>query len=174
MPLENKIHIFAPPCNILYILCGMYNWFFLLISSSNWQWFCIEALTRGSHRKCTKDNGQLLVARKCLTLGVRGSGEKPSWEETWSSDTGGSHPGQGSWSVSGGEAYIPQSLGPKGNQEGWPILGGVQIKCDRGSTPWSGYFSRPVSKGEALLWGKVQPGVALYLLKFLSFTLLLF
>ena len=38
-------------------------------------------------------------------------------------------------------------LGTKGNQEGWPILGGVQIRYDRGSTPWSGYFSGPVSKG---------------------------
>ena len=49
------------------------------ISSSSWQWFCIEALTGGSHRKYTKDNRQLLVAGKRLTLGVRRPGEKPSW-----------------------------------------------------------------------------------------------
>ena len=47
-------------------------------------------------------------------------GEKRSWEETRSSGTGGSNPGQKSWSVSGGEAHIPQSQGTKGNQEGWP------------------------------------------------------
>ena len=63
----------------------------ILISSSNWHYFCIEALTAGSHRKYTKDNGQLLVAGNSLTLGVRGPGEKPSWGETCSS-----HPGQGS------------------------------------------------------------------------------
>ena len=50
-----------------------------LISSSNWQCFCIEALIAGSHRKYTKDNGQLLVAGKRLTLGVRRPGEEPSW-----------------------------------------------------------------------------------------------
>ena len=131
-----------------------------IINSSNWQCFCIEVLSRGSHRKYTKGNWQLLVAAwRRLILGVRGPGEKPSWGETWSSDTGGSQSGQGSWSVSRGVAHIPQSLGTKGNQEGWPLLGGVQIRCDRGSTPWIGYFSGPVSKG--LLWGKVQPGVAL-------------
>ena len=64
--------------------------------------------------------GKILVAGKHLNLEVRGLGEKPSWGETRSSATGGSHPGQESWSVSGGEAHIPQSLGTKGNQEGWP------------------------------------------------------
>ena len=118
-----------------------------VINSSNWRCFCIEGLTRGSHRKYTKGNGQLLVAGRHLILGVRGPGEKPSWGETWSSDTRGSHPGQGSWSVSGGVAHIPQSLGTRGNQEGWPLLDGVQIRCDPGSTPWIGYLSGPVSKG---------------------------
>ena len=51
----------------------------LLINSSNWRWFCIEVLNKGSYRKYTKGNGQLLVAGECLTLGVRGPGEKPSW-----------------------------------------------------------------------------------------------
>ena len=64
--------------------------------------------------------GKILVAGKRLNLGVRGPGEKFSWRETRSSGTGGSHPGQESLSVSGGEAHIPQSLGTKGNQEGWP------------------------------------------------------
>ena len=58
-----------------YIYCN-------LINSSNWPWFCFEVLSRGSHRKYTKGNGQLLVAGKRLTLGVRGPGEKPSWGET--------------------------------------------------------------------------------------------
>ena len=40
--------------------------------------------------------------------------------ETRLSDTRGSQPGQESWSISGGEAHIPQSPGTKGNQEGWP------------------------------------------------------
>ena len=53
-----------------------------LINSSNWPWFCVEVLSKGSHRKYTKGNGQLLVAGKRLTLGVRGPGEKPSWGET--------------------------------------------------------------------------------------------
>ena len=118
-----------------------------IINSSNWQCFCIEVLGWGSHRKYAKGNGQFLAAGKCLTLGVRGPWEKSSWGETWSSDTGGSHPGQGSWSVCGGEAHIPLSLGTKGNQEGWPLLDGVQVKYDRGSTSWIGYFSGPVSKG---------------------------
>ena len=47
--------------------------------TNNWRWFCIEGLSRGSLRKYTKGNGQLLVAGKCLTLGLRGPGEKPSW-----------------------------------------------------------------------------------------------
>ena len=64
--------------------------------------------------------GKILVAGKRLNLGIRGPGEKPSWGETRSSGTGGSHPGQVSWSVSGGEAHIPQSPRTKGNQEGWP------------------------------------------------------
>ena len=64
--------------------------------------------------------GKILVAVKPLNLGVRGPGEKPSSGETRSSGTGGSRPGQESWSVSGGEAHIPQSLRTKANQEGWP------------------------------------------------------
>ena len=61
--------------------------------------------------------GKLLVAGKRLNLLVRGPGEKPSCGETRSS---GSHPGQESLSVYGGEAHIPQSLATKGNKEGWP------------------------------------------------------
>ena len=62
------------------------------------------------------------MAGKRLNPGVRGPGEKPSWggggQE--SSGTGGSRPGQESRSFSEGETYIPQSLGTKRNQEGWP------------------------------------------------------
>ena len=97
-----------------------YNQEFLLINSSNWQCFRIKALCRVPHRKHTKGNRQILVVGKRLKLGVRGPEEKPTWRETRSSGTGGSHPGQESWSVSGGEAHIPQSLGTKGNHEGWP------------------------------------------------------
>ena len=46
-----------------------------LIISSNWRWFYVEVLSRESHKKYTKGNGQLLVAGKRLTLGVRGPGE---------------------------------------------------------------------------------------------------
>ena len=28
LPLENKIHIFVPPCNILYIFLVMKRWFY--------------------------------------------------------------------------------------------------------------------------------------------------
>ena len=56
--------------------------------------FCKRALRRVPHRKNTKGNGKILVAGKRLNLGVRGPGEKPSWGETRSSGTGGSHPGQ--------------------------------------------------------------------------------
>ena len=81
----------------------------------------MKALCRVPHRKHkTEVMGKILVAGKRLNLRVRGPGEKLSQGETRSSGTGGSHPGQESWSVSGGEAHIPQSLGTKGNQEGWP------------------------------------------------------
>ena len=65
-----------------------------LKNSSHWQSFCKKAICRVPHRKHTKGNGKILVAGKRLNLGVRGPGEKPSWGETRSSDTGGSHPGQ--------------------------------------------------------------------------------
>ena len=55
-----------------------------------------EALSRRHTEKYTKGDGQLLVAGKRLTLGVRGPGEKPSWGGTKSSDIEGSYPGQGS------------------------------------------------------------------------------
>ena len=75
----------------------------------------------GYHTENTqKVMGKILVTGKRLNLVVRGPGEKPSWGETSSSGTGGSHPGKESWSVSGGETHIPQSLETKGNQEGWP------------------------------------------------------
>ena len=91
-----------------------------LINSSNWQLFRIKVLYQVPHRKHTKSVGKILVVGKRLNLGVRGPVEKPSWGKTKSSGTGGSHPGEKSWSVSKGEAYIPQSLGTKGNQVGWP------------------------------------------------------
>ena len=66
----------------------------LLINSSHWQCFCKKALCRVPHRKHTKGNGKVLVAGKRLNLGIRGPGERPSWGETRSSGTGGSHLGQ--------------------------------------------------------------------------------
>ena len=87
----------------------------VLINSSNC--FRIKVLCQVPHRK---QMGKILVAGKRLNLGVRGPGEKPSWGETRSSSSGGSDPGQESWSVSRGEAHTPQSLGTKGKQEGWP------------------------------------------------------
>ena len=78
-----------------------------------------EVLHARVHRK-HKVMGKILGAGKHLTLGVRGPGEKLSWGETRSSGTGGSHPGQESWSVSGGWGPYPPVLGTKGNQEGWP------------------------------------------------------
>ena len=118
----------------------------------------MSGTTQKTHK--TEVMGKILVAGKRLNLGVRGPGEKPSWGETRSSATGGSHPGQESWSVSGGEAHIPQYRN-WGEPGGVALLGGVQIRWDRGSTHWSGYFWWPVSNGQALLWGKVKPGVAL-------------
>ena len=99
------------------------------------------------------------VSGKRLKLGVRGPGEKPSWGETRAIGTEGSHPGKESWSVSGGEPHIPQSLGTKGNQEGWPSAGWSTDQVGPGVHTFERIFYRPVSKG--LLWGKVQPGVAL-------------
>ena len=73
------------------------------------------------HRKHTKVIGKILVAGKHLTIGVTGPGEKPS--------RGG---GRQDWVIPGvatldrspdqslGWGPIPQSLGTKGNQEGWP------------------------------------------------------
>ena len=79
----------------------------------------MSGTTQKTHK--TEVMGKILVAGKCLNLGVKGPGEKPSWGETRLSGTGGSHPGQESWSVSGGEAHIPQSLGTKGHHEEWPF-----------------------------------------------------
>ena len=103
--------------------------------------------------------GKIHVSGKRLNLGVRGPGEKPSWGETRSIGTEGSHPGKESWSVSGGEPHIPQSLGTEGNQEGWPSAGWSTDQVGPGVHTLERIFYRPVSKG--LLWGKVQPGVAL-------------
>ena len=77
-----------------------------------------------THKKLV---AKMLVAGKCSNLGVTGPGEKPSRDETRSSGTNGSHPGQDSWSVSRGDTHIPQSLGTKGNQEG-TLLGTVQTR----------------------------------------------
>ena len=96
--------------------------------------------------------GKILVAEKRLNLGVREPGEKSCSGETRSSGTGGSHPGQESWSVFGGEAHIPQSLGTKGNQEGWPSWVEYRSGGTRGPHPGVDIFPRPVSKGYALLW----------------------
>lgn len=60
------------------------------------------------------------MAGKRLNLGVRGTRREALLGGDKISGTGGSHPGQESWSVCGGESHIPQSLGTKGNQEGWP------------------------------------------------------
>ena len=84
---------------------------------SNWQLFRIKVLYQVPQRKHKK---YWLVAGKPLNLAVKGPVEKPSWGETRSSGTRGSHRGEESSSVSRGEAYIPQSLGTKGNQVGWP------------------------------------------------------
>ena len=46
-----------------------------------------------THKKLV---AKMLVAGKCSNLGVTGPGEKPSREETRSSGTDGSHPGQDS------------------------------------------------------------------------------
>ena len=80
--------------------------------------------------------GKILVAGKRLNLGVRGPREKPSWGETRSNGTGSSHPRQESWSVSGGEAHISQSLGTKGNQDGWPSW--VEYRSDGTGGPHRG------------------------------------
>ena len=106
--------------------------------------------------------GKILVAGKRLNLGVRGPGEKFSWRETRSSGTGDSHPGQESFSVSGGEDHIPQSLGTKGNQEGWPSW--VECRSVGTGDPHSGVDIFPDLSPRAkpyLLWVKVQLGVAL-------------
>ena len=49
--------------------------------------------TQKTHTKLVT---KVLVAGKHSNLGVRGPGEKPSWEETRLSGTEGSHPGQDS------------------------------------------------------------------------------
>ena len=87
------------------------------------------------------------VSGKRLNLRVRGPGEKPSWGETRSIGTEGSHPGKESWSDSGGEAHIPQSLGTKGNQEGWPSAGWGTDQVGPEVHTLECIFSRPVSKG---------------------------
>ena len=58
--------------------------------------FLHEGSMSGTTQKTNKTEvmGKILVTGKHLNLGVRGPGEKPSWGETRSSGTGGSHPGQ--------------------------------------------------------------------------------
>ena len=42
----------------------------------------------------------------------------------------------------------PSHQGLRGTRTGGvALLGGVQIRCDWGYTPWNEYFSGPVSKG---------------------------
>ena len=79
--VNDKCTIHAPFTHDFCTMKGMPT-LCMLINSSNWWRFCVEVLSRGSHRKYTKGNGQLLVAGKRLILGVRGPGEKPSWGET--------------------------------------------------------------------------------------------
>ena len=52
----------------------------------------MSGTTQKTHK--TEVMGKILVAGKRLNLGVRGLGKKPSWGETRSRGTGGSHPGQ--------------------------------------------------------------------------------
>ena len=75
------------------------------------------------HRKHTKVMGKILVAGKRSTLGVRGPGEKPSW-------------GWDKIEWYRGEAHILQSLGTKGNQEGWPSW--VEYRSGRTCAPHPG------------------------------------
>ena len=63
--------------------------------------------------------GKILVAGKRLNLGVRGPGEKPSWgsqDRVVPRVATLDRSPDSRW----GEAHIPQSLGTKRNQEGWP------------------------------------------------------
>jgi len=87
----------------------------------------------------------------------------PSKGETRSGGTEGSHPGQWSRSVSSEVRPISHSHREL-REPGGGTPGGVPVRWDRG-THWNGSFSGPVSKGEALLWGKVQPIGAFPLVK---------
>ena len=72
-------------------------------------------------QKTHKSNWQNSGGRETLNYKGKGtSREALLWGETRLSDTRGSHPEWESSSVFRGEAHIPQSLGTKGNQEGWP------------------------------------------------------
>ena len=73
--------------------------------------------TQKTHKKT---NGKNTGGREALKSKGKGNRKKPSRGRQESSGTRGSHPGRESWSVSGGEGHIPQSLGTKRNQEGWP------------------------------------------------------
>ena len=73
--------------------------------------------TQKTHKKT---NGKNTGGREALKSRGKGTRKKPSWGRQESSGIRGSHPGEESRSVSGGETYIPQSLGTKRNQEGWP------------------------------------------------------
>lgn len=100
--------------------CSYYFLISELIVSSNWQCFCIKALCQVPHRKHTIGNGQNSGGREVLKSRGKGTrkeallgGDKIEWQ--W-----GQPPWTGVLVVSGGEAHIPQSLGTKGNREGWP------------------------------------------------------
>ena len=97
--------------------------------------------------------GKILVAGKRLKLGVRGPGEKPSWGEIRSSGTGGGYPWHESWSVSGGEAHIPQSLGTKGNQEGGSPAGWSTDQVGPGVHTLEWTFFRSCLQGLSLTVG---------------------
>ena len=131
----------------LYEHCSYYFLISELINSSNWQCFCIKALCQVLHRKHTIGNGQNSGGREALKSKGKGTrreallgGDKIEWY--WDQP-----PWTGVLVVSGGEAHIPPVTRNYGEAGGVAIPGGVQIRCDRGSTPQSGHFSRPVSKG---------------------------
>ena len=48
---------------------------------------------------------------------------------------------------SGGEAHMPQSLGTKGNQEGWPSWVEYRSSGTGGPHPGVDIFPGPISKG---------------------------
>ena len=79
----------------------------LSVYSSWWMVLHCSSVPYTKWKTHKKEMGKILVAREHLNLGVRKRGEKPSWGETRSSGTRGSHPGPESWSVSRGWGSYP-------------------------------------------------------------------